>query len=72
MAADAAELAAAFEELGTPDLLCDDNLPSCPEWAAAGECERNHGFMTAECRLSCDKCGKMDALTVRGKAPEAC
>lgn len=52
---------AAFEQLGTPHLICDDNLPGCKEWAAAGECSKNMAFMGSECRLSCGKCAKVQA-----------
>ena len=31
-------------------LLADDR---CPKWAAAGECEKNQGFMFDACMLSC-------------------
>lgn len=38
-------------------LVCKDNSgPSCNSWAASGECERNAGFMRAECRKSCNAC----------------
>lgn len=56
MAADAAELAAAFEALGTPEALCEDNLPNCVEWAQSGECSKNPSYMNSNCRLSCKQC----------------
>ena len=56
MAADAAELAAAFEALGTPEALCEDDLPNCKEWAEGGECEKNPSYMNSNCRLSCHQC----------------
>lgn len=59
---------AAFEQLGTPQIICDDNLPGCKEWAAVGECTKNLGFMDSECRLSCGKCAKLKAVEVCGGA----
>jgi hypothetical protein len=41
---------------------CTDADPSCPNWAAAGECTRNPGFMRGAastlgtCRKSCGDC----------------
>ena len=56
VAADAAELTAAFEALGSPEALCEDNLPNCVEWAQAGECGKNPSYMNNNCRLSCKQC----------------
>jgi len=56
VASDAAELAAAFEALGSPEALCEDNLPNCVEWAQAGECGKNPSYMNNNCRLSCKQC----------------
>ena len=56
VASDAAELAAAFEALGTPEALCEDNLPNCVEWAQSGECAKNPSYMNNNCRLSCKQC----------------
>ena len=64
MTADAAELTAAFLELGTPLAICDDNLPKCKEWADAGECDKNLGFMHSECRISCNLCPKLELQKV--------
>merc|ERR1719512_234946 len=35
---------------------CSDDNPSCEFWANSGECERNPGYMLANCRLSCGVC----------------
>ncbi|MBA0740352.1 hypothetical protein Gogos_013559 [Gossypium gossypioides] len=41
---------------------CSDEDPSCPEWAAVGECQRNPVFMVGSpdyygtCRKSCNAC----------------
>ena len=35
---------------------CADEHESCAEWAKAGECKSNRGFMTRQCALSCDRC----------------
>ena len=37
---------------------CRDSNSRCPDWAKAGECARNQGFMRANCPLSCDLCGE--------------
>lgn len=34
----------------------------CAEWARAGECVRNRGFMLTQCRRSCDACGTAGAV----------
>ncbi|GAB4816143.1 hypothetical protein N2152v2_003189 [Parachlorella kessleri] len=49
------ELAAAFGALELPD-PCHDSDTRCGGWAAAGECERNAGFMGEHCRISCKLC----------------
>lgn len=52
---------------------CVDMHPRCGEWAAAGECQRNRGFMAGDsnslgtCRKSCLTCqecrsGDMDCI----------
>eukprot|EP00966_Prymnesium_polylepis_P291602 6735010-Prymnesium_polylepis.1 len=33
--------------------ICRNANPSCADWAAQGECERNAAFMSASCRKSC-------------------
>ncbi|KAJ0661921.1 putative procollagen-proline 4-dioxygenase [Helianthus annuus] len=49
-------------ETGDDDDLCTDEDDNCPQWAAAGECERNPIYMvgTADyygtCRKSCNVC----------------
>ncbi|KAL4426165.1 hypothetical protein ABPG77_007447 [Micractinium sp. CCAP 211/92] len=47
----------AFKELEAtlPD-PCRDTDERCPRWAAAGECEKNQGFMFDSCMLSCKRC----------------
>ena len=36
------------------------NEAQCKAWAAAGECEKNAGFMRRSCAKSCDSCGWED------------
>ena len=31
-----------------------NNHPSCSDWAAAGECENNPGYMLTNCKDACD------------------
>ncbi|KAI8520522.1 hypothetical protein Bbelb_002760 [Branchiostoma belcheri] len=38
--------------------LCLDYHDQCPDWAAAGECGRNEGYMLGACRKSCDTCAQ--------------
>ena len=38
--------------------MCLDKLNDCPQWAAAGDCLKNPGFMMKECPRSCDLCGE--------------
>merc|ERR1712168_331372 len=38
-----------------PDPCHDDNV-NCPSWAAAGECQRNPGYMLKHCKKSCHVC----------------
>ena len=33
----------------------EDRDAACPSWAAAGECDRNPGFMDVSCALSCKR-----------------
>uniref|UniRef100_A0A8J9TAN3 ShKT domain-containing protein n=1 Tax=Phaeodactylum tricornutum TaxID=2850 RepID=A0A8J9TAN3_PHATR len=35
---------------------CADSEALCPDWAKAGECQKNPGYMQLECRHSCDTC----------------
>lgn len=35
---------------------CADNDPSCAQWAAASECQKNRDFMLKTCRLACKAC----------------
>ena len=36
---------------------CVDKHQQCPNWAFAGQCEANQGFMKMQCAQSCDSCG---------------
>ena len=38
------------------DDWCGDYYYECADWAAAGECETNAGFMSEECKMSCGGC----------------
>lgn len=51
------EFDAMFEELRhtLPD-PCRDRDIRCDKWAAAGECEKNQGFMYDSCPLACKQC----------------
>ena len=35
---------------------CADQHAGCADWAAAGECDKNPGFMRSSCEKSCDAC----------------
>lgn len=35
---------------------CNDTNVNCVWWADTGECQKNPGFMLANCKLSCQKC----------------
>lgn len=35
---------------------CHNLDPTCEQWAASGECERNKDFMLKTCRLACHEC----------------
>ena len=35
---------------------CSDAVSFCPDWAEAGECTRNPGYMHTSCRHSCGLC----------------
>lgn len=41
---------------GTNALDCTDHNDRCPEWAAAGDCEKNLKFVMQNCPLSCGLC----------------
>jgi hypothetical protein len=55
-------------------------LNDCPQWAAAGDCDKNKAFMTKECPRSCkacdetkgqEKCENRNQLQVRARhAPQ--
>jgi hypothetical protein len=36
---------------------CADKHQQCPNWAFAGQCDANQGFMKMQCAQSCDSCG---------------
>lgn len=40
---------------------CENEHTSCGEWASAGECSKNPGYMHSQCRKSCGTCASMDA-----------
>jgi len=42
--------------LGAED--CKDDHDNCVDWASAGECKKNPGFMGMTCPKSCDTCPK--------------
>ena len=42
---------------------CVDKHQQCPNWAFAGQCELNQGFMKVQCAQSCDSCGWGPELT---------
>lgn len=42
----------------------------CEDWARAGECDKNVGFMRQQCARSCDTCGFVDT-TCLGLSPPA-
>ncbi len=67
---DAAELAAAYRALHTV-ALCEDQVKECVEWADAGECEKNKGFMSQKCRHACHLCGQADGGKVNLQHPTA-
>jgi prolyl 4-hydroxylase len=54
--------------------LCEDVHDQCGEWAEAGECEHNHGFMVGDtsglgaCRLACGECEKCEEEDVACKS----
>ncbi len=52
-----------------PRVSCADYTDNCLNWARAGECKANPGFMLNECRQSCGAC---DAYAVRLGAAETC
>lgn len=46
---------------------CADSHPNCAEWAVAGECKTNPGYMLQTCRKSCNVC-KDAAMGRKGMA----
>jgi len=38
------------------DAGCKDEHDNCGDWATAGECEKNPGFMSMTCPLACNTC----------------
>ena len=51
--------------------LCEDEEAQCAEWAAAGECEANPGWMDLHCAWSCGGCDEEGALMSAPRAGEA-
>ena len=45
-----------FKKTPEPAPCVDEDPASCAEWAAAGECKNNPGFMLDVCKLSCKAC----------------
>jgi len=41
-----------------PPKACDDQNTECESWAAAGECEKNPGYMEQACAGSCGTCSQ--------------
>ena len=39
---------------------CSDSTAGCAGWAAAGECQKNPGFMLSSCAHSCDRCRQLE------------
>ena len=52
---------------GAAECVDTHDSRACEEWAAAGECEKNPGFMHNECKFSCGKCTstRLSAVSVR-------
>mmetsp|Transcript_2994 Transcript_2994/g.9098 ORF Transcript_2994/g.9098 Transcript_2994/m.9098 type:complete len:303 (-) Transcript_2994:68-976(-) len=50
---------------------CHDSDQNCLSWARSGECERNTGFMTANCRQSCGKCDHVVLLGTPANCADA-
>ena len=44
------------------DKNCKDLNPKCPDWAGAGECIANPGYMLSACQMSCRQCVDTDKL----------
>jgi hypothetical protein len=49
---------------------CQDDADACSGWAAAGECEKNPGFMQSSCKLTCGTCKCAPAGEAKGTAPQ--
>jgi len=45
------------------EVVCDDDHPSCSEWARLGECEANPAYMEVSCAKSCATCHMKDPAT---------
>ena len=50
--------------LPSVQLPCTDDEPNCAQWATAGECERNVGFMHGSCAASYGACAPVDDPTI--------
>ena len=42
----------------TAEEPCKDEHENCASWAGAGECQKNKGFMSTNCPISCSTCPK--------------
>ena len=42
---------------------CQDNNEDCENWARGGECDKNPGYMHAECAMSCKRCTPLPNAT---------
>ena len=41
-----------------PSSGCENENPSCDQWAKTGECDKNPGYMLISCKKACKVCGK--------------
>lgn len=67
-----AEEAALAEDGNANSFECVDLHPRCEGWSRVGECERNPGFMHADCPVSCGSCAtaeRMSRLRVKAGLP---
>ncbi|KIZ02254.1 hypothetical protein MNEG_5706 [Monoraphidium neglectum] len=57
-----------LRELEGPS-ACRDYHEQCSQWAAAGQCGSNPGFMQLHCKASCNPCGRLPGAQTVGAAP---
>ena len=50
----------------------DGEPADCADWAAAGECTKNPGFMRAQCKTTCEQADAAAPKLVRVRCPHAC